>query len=362
MNVKKAKVILVLFVVLGIALNPFKIVNAHSVELDPESLISMPMMMIGGTGTITIKSSVSNYELYFQAIQVENTTFSQLEKTKNDGDTELKTLKEAYTDLKTEVDNLKETYNSAYTAYTEGSKNTTLSEEEKENLKSAYETAETNYRNKVTEYNNKIDEYNNKVKEINSKIKELTPMYTEENWTKTTDNKITIDTTQFSGEQPYTVWVKLVTSEGTYYDESIYTMTGEKATEVEAKGVSLDKTSLELTKNSSYTLTATITPSDATNKKVTWESDNEDVATVVNGKVTAKALGTAIITVTTDDGGYTATCKVSVTEKTTQSSDDSTIAQNKLPYAGISRIAIILSIILSILGIVLYKRYRYFNI
>ena len=87
MNVKKAKVILVLFVVLGITLNPFKIVNAHSVELDPESLISMPMMMIGGTGTITIKSSVSNYELYFQAIQVENTTFSQLEKTKNDGDT-----------------------------------------------------------------------------------------------------------------------------------------------------------------------------------------------------------------------------------------------------------------------------------
>ena len=63
----------------------------------------------------------------------------------------------------------------------------------------------------------------------------------------------------------------------------------------------------------SETLTATITPENATNQKVTWKSSNEAVATVdAAGKVTAVKAGEATITVTTDDGGKTATCKVTV--------------------------------------------------
>ena len=58
MNMKKFKIILALFVLVGIILSPLQKVNAHSVELDPEYLISMPIMIIGGTGTITIKNSV----------------------------------------------------------------------------------------------------------------------------------------------------------------------------------------------------------------------------------------------------------------------------------------------------------------
>lgn len=62
-------------------------------------------------------------------------------------------------------------------------------------------------------------------------------------------------------------------------------------------------------------LKATITPDDATNQKLTWKSDNEDVATVDNtGKVTAVAAGKAIITVTTEDGSKTASCTVTVTK------------------------------------------------
>ena len=77
-------------------------------------------------------------------------------------------------------------------------------------------------------------------------------------------------------------------------------------------GVSLDKTSLNLNPGKEGTLTATITPSNATNQNVTWESSDTKVATVDNGLVTAVAEGTATITVTTADGGKTATCEVTV--------------------------------------------------
>ena len=79
-------------------------------------------------------------------------------------------------------------------------------------------------------------------------------------------------------------------------------------------GVSLDKTSLNLNPGKEGTLTATITPSNATNQNVTWKSSDTKVATVDNGLVTAVAEGTATITVTTADGGKTATCEVTVTQ------------------------------------------------
>ena len=76
--------------------------------------------------------------------------------------------------------------------------------------------------------------------------------------------------------------------------------------------VSLNKTSLTLDVGKSYTLTKTVSPSNAANKKCTWSSSDTSVATVDgNGKVTAKASGTATITVKTSNG-KTATCKVTV--------------------------------------------------
>ena len=77
--------------------------------------------------------------------------------------------------------------------------------------------------------------------------------------------------------------------------------------------VSLDKDELELTPNSTYTLTATVLPSNATDKTVTFSSSNTNVATVdSNGKVTAKKVGTATITVKTNTGNLTDTCNVTV--------------------------------------------------
>ncbi len=82
---------------------------------------------------------------------------------------------------------------------------------------------------------------------------------------------------------------------------------------VAVTGISLDKSELSLALEKTATLTATVTPADATNQNVTWTSDNTDVATVSDaGLVTAVAVGTANIKVTTEDGAYTATCAVTV--------------------------------------------------
>lgn len=87
-----------------------------------------------------------------------------------------------------------------------------------------------------------------------------------------------------------------------------------KAATVAVTGVTLNKATLSLIAGASETLTATVAPADATNKKVTWKSSDAAVATVdANGKVTGVKAGTATITVTTEDGAKTATCKVTVT-------------------------------------------------
>ena len=73
--------------------------------------------------------------------------------------------------------------------------------------------------------------------------------------------------------------------------------------------------SIEVMKDKTRTLTPTFTPANATNKNVSWESSNEDIATVDDeGVVTGVALGSATITVTTEDGGFKAECEVTVTD------------------------------------------------
>lgn len=84
---------------------------------------------------------------------------------------------------------------------------------------------------------------------------------------------------------------------------------------IAVSSVILDKTSLELAEGDEITLTATVTPDNATNKSVSWTSSNSEVVTVENGKVTALKEGTTTITVTTEDGNKTATCHVIVNAK-----------------------------------------------
>ncbi len=82
---------------------------------------------------------------------------------------------------------------------------------------------------------------------------------------------------------------------------------------VRTTGVTLNRTSFSIYRTKSYTLKATVLPSDATNKNVTWTSSNPKIASVSStGVVKAVRPGTAVITCKTANGGYTATCKVTV--------------------------------------------------
>lgn len=87
---------------------------------------------------------------------------------------------------------------------------------------------------------------------------------------------------------------------------------------IKVSKIALNKTGATLMKNETLDLKATVTPSNAANKAVTWKSSNTKVATVNSrGKVTAKSPGTATITCTAKDGsGQKATCKITVRKYT----------------------------------------------
>ena len=91
---------------------------------------------------------------------------------------------------------------------------------------------------------------------------------------------------------------------------------------VGVESVSINEYTLEMTEGDEVTLVATIYPENATNKEVTWSSDNISVASVNKGVVKAIGTGTANITVKTSDGDKTATCVVYVAESLSGDDDN----------------------------------------
>ena len=82
---------------------------------------------------------------------------------------------------------------------------------------------------------------------------------------------------------------------------------------VHVTGISLDRNSAAIKEGEYITLVATVTPSNADNKSVSWSSSSDAVATVdASGKVTGVKAGSATITATAADGGMKATCSLSV--------------------------------------------------
>ena len=107
-----------------------------------------------------------------------------------------------------------------------------------------------------------------------------------------------------------TATITVKTSDGSKSSSCKVTVTSDQ---IKVKSVKMNCSSLNLSDGTCEDLTATITPKNATNKKVTWSSSNTNVATVdQNGMITTVAPGQAVITVKTSDGGYTATCTVNV--------------------------------------------------
>ena len=128
-------------------------------------------------------------------------------------------------------------------------------------------------------------------------------------WTGTDGLTFTDGTGKTSATAKFTMSNKAVTVVATF--ENIPQGT------TSVTGVALDKQSVSLYSNTNpnnATLTATVSPANASNKVISWQSNNGAVATVdQNGRVTAIGNGTAVITVTTADGGYTASCTITVT-------------------------------------------------
>ena len=104
------------------------------------------------------------------------------------------------------------------------------------------------------------------------------------------------------------------------YFNCFYFVTGDNTkpgggdTKIAVTGVTLDQDALTVNRGSKAALTATVLPANATNQKLTWQTGNGKVATVKNGTVTGVGEGETIITVTTQDGGFTAQCAVTVTD------------------------------------------------
>lgn len=136
-------------------------------------------------------------------------------------------------------------------------------------------------------------------------------------WSATGDGVVSVDDGLVRALKAGTSTVTATTVDGGYTANCVVTVS---AATVAVTGVTLNKTSLSLTVGDSETLTATVAPSDATNKNVTW-SVTGDAVTVTNGTVTAAKAGSATVTVTTVDGGFTASCAVTVEEASTKPVD-----------------------------------------
>ncbi len=88
--------------------------------------------------------------------------------------------------------------------------------------------------------------------------------------------------------------------------------TVEVSTYVPVTGISFDKKEITVGKGETVTLTPDVEPFNATDKTVTWKSSDTSVAKVSAGRITGVGVGSATITATTKDGGFTASCKVNV--------------------------------------------------
>lgn len=138
----------------------------------------------------------------------------------------------------------------------------------------------------------------------------------DDNSTQNNTENTTVPVTETSS----TVTTEPVTESSTVESSTVESSTvPTKPAVVKVKTIKLSKNKVTLINGKNCTLKATITPKNATNKKVTWKSSNKNVATVdKNGKVVAKRRGTCTITVSATDGsGVNAVCKVTVKQLVT---------------------------------------------
>lgn len=117
--------------------------------------------------------------------------------------------------------------------------------------------------------------------------------------------------------QTYYYWYWYNGGSGTVtLNHTLISQTNQEEESVEVEGISLNKNTLNLNVGEKYQLTAIVNPNNATNKVVNWSSDNHQIVQVNQlGELIALNVGTAIITATTANNGFTAHCQVTVKNK-----------------------------------------------
>jgi len=132
-------------------------------------------------------------------------------------------------------------------------------------------------------------------------------------WKSSDDSIATVDKGgKVSGLKPGTVTITVTTQKGGKTAECSVKVL-EKGKTIAVIGVTMNKTSLELTEGEEAAMKATVAPANASNKNVSWTSSDAAIASVDStGKVSALKPGTATITVTTEDGQKSASCTVTV--------------------------------------------------
>ena len=124
--------------------------------------------------------------------------------------------------------------------------------------------------------------------------------------------------TQYALEEQ--LYIAAECSDGYDYFNCFYFVTGDNTkpggdTKIAVTGVKLDQDALTVNRGETAALTATVLPANATNQKLSWQTGDRTIATVNNkGTVTGIGEGETTVIVTTQDGGYTAQCTVTVTD------------------------------------------------
>lgn len=124
-------------------------------------------------------------------------------------------------------------------------------------------------------------------------------------WSSSNPTIVTVDNGLITGISKGSANITVKTNNGQISDTCTVTVN------IPVTGITLNETNLYLPIGYSKKLIATVNPSDASNKNVSWFSNNTDIVEVDNqGNLTFKAVGTATITVTTEDGNYSASCDI----------------------------------------------------
>ena len=331
MRETKGKIIIAIMLTIAMLILSVKdsMAYADNINVDEkEDIIGMPTMIFDGPVSIRISSSVKNYKLYYQGVDMSEEIYKKC--TNLEEEYKLKELK----------DKVNETQKKLISA----------AEEDKDECRKEFENAKEEYKSSINNYN--------------SALKALIPDYKDDKWKESTDGR-NVDNlfSSDSNAGGIALWVKLVKSDGTnVYNVNIYGVNNKNDNEDEKKNIiTLDKTTLSLEEGNSATLIATINSTDITDKTVTWKSEDEKIAKVENGKVTAISEGTTKIIATASDGS-TATCTVTVKKVASANEEkpnDPTTSKKPLAQTGEKTyIVIAILAIASVFGLYRFKKVK----